>query len=79
MRLVATEVRAAGFAMQGETHRNSLPLVRKRIIPTELPPLVGEIIVSTFADRGVSRSQRGGSRTVINLSFLERSRYFSFK
>jgi hypothetical protein len=36
-------------------------------------------LVSTFADRGVSRGQRGGSLTVVNLSFLDRSRYFSFK
>jgi hypothetical protein len=33
----------------------------------------------TFADIGVSRGQRGGSPTVVNLSFLDRSRYFSFK
>jgi hypothetical protein len=32
------------------------------------------ILVSTFADRGVSRGQRGGSHTVVNLSFLDRSR-----
>jgi hypothetical protein len=36
-------------------------------------------LVPTFMDRGVSRGQRGGSRTVVNLSFLGRSRYFSFK
>jgi hypothetical protein len=36
-------------------------------------------LVSTFVDRGVSRVQRGGSPTVFNLSFLDRSRYFSFK
>jgi hypothetical protein len=30
-------------------------------------------LVPTFADRGVSRGQRGGSRTVVNLSFLDRS------
>jgi hypothetical protein len=30
----------------------------------------------TFADKGVSRGQRAGSPTVINLSFLDRSRYF---
>jgi hypothetical protein len=36
-------------------------------------------LVSTFVDRGVSRGQRGGSPTVVNLSFLDRSRYFSFK
>jgi hypothetical protein len=33
----------------------------------------------TFADRGVSRGQRGEFRAVVNLSFLDRSRYFSFK
>jgi hypothetical protein len=36
-------------------------------------------LVPTFADRGVSRGQRGGSPTVVNLSFLHRNRYFSFK
>jgi hypothetical protein len=36
-------------------------------------------LVPTFADRGVYRGQRGGSRTVVNLSFLDQSRYFSFK
>jgi hypothetical protein len=55
------------------------PSVGKRTIPTERPPLVGEILVPTFADRGVSRGQRGGSPTVVNLKFLDRSRYFSFK
>jgi hypothetical protein len=35
--------------------------------------------VLTFADRGVSRRERGGSPAVVNLSFLDRSRYFSFK
>jgi hypothetical protein len=36
-------------------------------------------LVPTFVDRGVSRGQRGGTLTVVNLSFLDRSRYFSFK
>jgi hypothetical protein len=36
-------------------------------------------LVPTFADTGVSRGQRGGSPTVVNLSFLDGSRYFSFK
>jgi hypothetical protein len=36
-------------------------------------------LVPTFVDRGVSRVQRVGSPTVVNLSFLDRSRYFSFK
>jgi hypothetical protein len=36
-------------------------------------------LVPTFADRGVSRGQSGGSLTVFNLSFLDRSRYFFFQ
>jgi hypothetical protein len=36
-------------------------------------------LVSTFVDRGVSRGQRCGSPTVVNLSFLDGSRYFFFK
>jgi hypothetical protein len=36
-------------------------------------------LVPTFVDRGVSCGRRGGSPTVVNLSFLNRSRYFSFK
>jgi hypothetical protein len=53
-------------------------LVRERIIPTERPSLVDKFSAN-FVDRGVPRGQRGGSLTVVNLSFLERSRYFSFK
>jgi hypothetical protein len=37
------------------------------------------LLVPTLPDRGVSRGQRSGSPTVVNLSFLDRSRYFSFK
>jgi hypothetical protein len=36
-------------------------------------------LVPTFSDRGVSRGQRGGSPTVVNLSFLDRSCYFFFQ
>jgi hypothetical protein len=36
-------------------------------------------LVPTFVDRGVSRGQCSGSPTVVNLSLLVRSRYFSFK
>jgi hypothetical protein len=35
--------------------------------------------VPTFVDREVSRGQRGGTPAAVNLSFLDRSRYFSFK
>jgi hypothetical protein len=55
------------------------PLVRQRSIPTDRLLLVDEILVPTFVDTGVSRGQRGGSPTVVNLSFLDRSRYFTFK
>jgi hypothetical protein len=37
------------------------------------------ILVPTFVDRGVSRGQRGGIPTAVNLSFLDRGHYFSFK
>jgi hypothetical protein len=36
-------------------------------------------LVPTFADRVVSHGQCGESPTVVNLSFLEQSHYFSFK
>jgi hypothetical protein len=36
-------------------------------------------LVPTFVDRGVSRGQRDGSPTVVIVSFLDRSQYFSFK
>jgi hypothetical protein len=35
--------------------------------------------MQTFADRGVSRGQRGGSLTVVNLNFLDGNRYFFFQ
>jgi hypothetical protein len=37
------------------------------------------MLVPTFVDRGLSRGQRVGSPTAINRSFLDRSRYLSFK
>jgi hypothetical protein len=36
-------------------------------------------LVPNFADRGVSSGQHDGSPTVVNLSFLDRSCYFSFQ
>jgi hypothetical protein len=53
------------------------PLVREPTIPTERPPRRN--LEPTFVDRGVSRGQRGGTPTVVNPRFLDRSRYFSFK
>jgi hypothetical protein len=51
--------------------------VRERTIPTERPPLVGEVIAN-FADTGchvVSVTDPFGRI----LDFLDRSRYFSIK
>jgi hypothetical protein len=56
---------------------NSMVWVRERTIPTERPPLVGEVIAN-FADRGcyvVSVTDPYGRI----LGFLDRSRYFSIK
>jgi hypothetical protein len=55
------------------------PLVRKRNISTELPTLVSEIYCQLLRIEGCRRGQRGGSPTVVNLRFLDRSGYFSFK
>jgi hypothetical protein len=55
----------------GRVHVQSEVERMRRTIPTEIPPLV--------ADRGLSRGQCGGSPTAVNLSFLDRSSYFSFK
>jgi hypothetical protein len=59
---------------QYDTNKQQTPLllVCKRIIPTERPPLVDEILVPPSVDRGVSRGQYGGSPTVVSLSFLDR-------
>jgi hypothetical protein len=52
--------------------------VRERIIPTERPPLVGEVIANFFADRGCHVVSVTGPYGRI-LGFLDRSRYFSIK
>jgi hypothetical protein len=75
--LMMEEIRSAeaSFLQDPQKQKQTpCPLVRKRTILTERRNLV-----STFVDRGVSRGQRGGSPTVVNLRFLDRSRYFSFK
>jgi hypothetical protein len=53
---------------------NSVALVRERTIPTERPPLVGEV----SADGRVSRGQSDGSLGR-NIGFLDQSRYFFFQ
>jgi hypothetical protein len=61
------------------TKQTPWSLVRKRTIPTNRPSTFRRNLVPTFADRRVSPGQRGGSPTVVDLSFLDRSRYFFFQ
>jgi hypothetical protein len=51
----------------------------KILIWLEWPKFLISHLVPTFVDRGVSRCQCSGSPTAVNLSFLDWSRYFSFK
>jgi hypothetical protein len=37
------------------------------------------ILVTTFVDRRMSRGQRGGTLTAVNLNFFDWSRYFLFQ
>jgi hypothetical protein len=54
---------------------NSVALVRKRTIPTERPPLVGEVSANFLRVEGVAWSVQR-IPTAVNLGFLDRSRYF---
>jgi hypothetical protein len=54
---------------------NSVALVRKRIIPTQRPPLVGEVSAKLVRVEGVVWSAQR-IPTAVNLGFLDRSRYF---
>jgi hypothetical protein len=57
---------------------NSVDLVRERTIPTERPRLSAKL-VPTFADRGVSRNQRGGSPTAVISVYYTGAATVSFK
>jgi hypothetical protein len=56
---------------------NSVALVRERAIPTERPPLVGEVVPDLRIEGIAWSLQR--IPTVVNLGFLDRTRYFSLK
>jgi hypothetical protein len=61
-----------------KTKPNSVALVRKRTIPTERPPLVGEVIANLWRIEGVTWSAQR-IPTAVNLDFLDpgiRSRNF---
>jgi hypothetical protein len=59
--------------------KNSMALSRQANYTDWATATCQRNLVLTFADRGASRGQRDGSPTAVNLSFLDRSRYFSFK
>jgi hypothetical protein len=69
----------AGMRRDGIANPNSVALSPRANYTDWSTATCWRNIVSTFVDRGVSRGQRGGSPMVVNLSFLDRSRYFSFK
>jgi hypothetical protein len=55
-----------------------MALARERTIPTERPPLDGEVSANFFADRGC-RVVSAAESYDCNLDFLDRSRYFFFQ
>jgi hypothetical protein len=57
------------------TKLNSVAIVRERTGPTERPPLVGEVSCQLLRIEGVAWSAQR-IPTVVNLGFLDRSRYF---
>jgi hypothetical protein len=79
--LVPTFVdRGVSRGQRGGTHKqNSVALSPRANYTDWATATCRRNLVSIFVDRGVSRGQRGVSPTVVNLSFLDRSRYFSFK
>jgi hypothetical protein len=58
--------------------KNSVALVRERTIPTERPPLIGEVSANFFADRGCRVVNATDLHGRI-LGFQDPSRYFFFK
>jgi hypothetical protein len=58
-----------------KTKVNSVAIVRKRTIPTERPPLVGEVSANHLWVEGVAWTEQR-IPTAVNLGFLDRSRYF---
>jgi hypothetical protein len=55
------------------------PLVRKRTVPTERPPLVGEIYCQLLRKEGCRVVSAVDPPTVVKFNFIDYSRYFSFK
>jgi hypothetical protein len=77
MRLRAASV-CDSSPLYNNNNKITVALVRERTIPTERPPLVGEV-TAKFADRGVSRSQRSESPTAAIPVFKTGTATFSSK
>jgi hypothetical protein len=64
--------------VSAQTELNSVALVRERTIPNERPPLVGEVGANFSRTEAVAWSAQR-IPTVVNIGFIDRSRYFSFQ
>jgi hypothetical protein len=58
---------------------NSVALSPQANYTDRVTAICRRTLLPTFVEGGLSRDQRGGFPTAVNLSFLDRSRYFSFK
>jgi hypothetical protein len=74
-----TAARKESYIHKEKTKTNSVALSPQANYADWATATCRRNLVPTFVDRGVSRGQRGGSPADVNLSFLYRSRYFSFK
>jgi hypothetical protein len=71
--LISPLNRGEWSALNRGYERTTWPLVRERTTPTEQRHRSANFI-TTIMDRGVLCSQRGGTPTVVNISFIDRSR-----
>jgi hypothetical protein len=63
----------------GQTTTNSVAFCPQSKYTDSAAATCRRNLVPTFVDRGMSLGQRSRSPTVVNLSFLDRSRYFFFQ
>jgi hypothetical protein len=63
------------YTLRQKQKGNPWHVVRKRTMPTERPSLVGEVSANFLRIAGAAWSAQRNS-TVVNLGFLDRSRYF---
>jgi hypothetical protein len=68
VRSLRFSVRSDGTPVRRHAKLNSVAFVRERTIPTERPPLIGEVSVN-FCGQRVSRGQRNGFSRSLNTVF----------